>query len=198
MFSNMSRSRQETQIGKGVVGLVPVFMVNDLVSGQGPSEINLHNVSMFKHLFSVDCNEPVSRGMSAALTVGGLLAKQGVAVTLESLVVGRTVAPAADPVFTVLDGTQIGRRVFYETPRRGVFPHSGQGSSSSVDSITRIGTAVIKRMNSGKPRPGQAEGNPERSWRYISRTCNDYRRGSALLITGMSVRPEREEIVYSS
>ncbi len=194
----MGRSRQETQVGNGVICLVPVSMVNDLVGGQRPIEMNLHNVSMFKHLPSVDCNKPVSSGMSAALAVSGLLAKQGVAITPESLVVGGAITPAANPVFTVLDGTQIGRRVFHETPGYSVFPHSRQGSSSSVDSITRIGTAVIKRMNSGKPRPGQAEGNPERSWRYISRPCNDYRRGSALLITGMSVRPEREEIVYSS
>lgn len=44
-------------------------------------------------------------------------------------------------------------------------------------------------------RPARAEGNLQRSLGYISGTFIDYRRGTVLLITGFSVRPERDEIV---
>ena len=52
-------------------------------------------------------------------------------------------------------------------------------------------------VNSGKLLPDNAGDNPERSLEYTLGTCRDYLRGPALLITGKSAQPEREEIVRS-
>jgi hypothetical protein len=54
-----------------------------------------------------------------------------------------------------------------------------------------------KRVNSVEPLTDNAEGNTEPSPRYISGRCNDYWRGKVLLMTSLSARSERNDIVYS-
>ena len=68
--------------------------------------------------------------------------------------------------------------------------------SSSMAILSWLGgTAVINWVNSGKLLPGYAGDNPERSREYTPGTCNDYRRASAPLMTGLSAQLAREEIV---
>jgi hypothetical protein len=57
-------------------------------------------------------------------------------------------------------------------------------------------------MNSGKPKGGSADGNPEPSQRYTAGRCRDYLRAAAPLMTGSASRTrpaqaEGEEIVHA-
>jgi hypothetical protein len=49
----------------------------------------------------------------------------------------------------------------------------------------------------GEFRKNLMRDNPEPSREYTSGRCRDYWRGIAPLITSLSARPEREEIVHS-
>lgn len=57
---------------------------------------------------------------------------------------------------------------------------------------------IANRVNSGNPLTGNAEGNPEPSQGYILGRCRDYWRGLVLLITSLSARLVRDDIVRAS
>lgn len=203
MLLNMVRAESNNQIGRVVIKFDPVFMMNNFARLESSAKHLFSHVAMLKDALPVyDENAiPVIPDETLSLSICGFFEKERISVSLPSkpMLIAKPVTHDLAPAS--FDCAEIGDRVGNEFPGF-VFKNSVHASSSLTISLQQTVTVVkrnedIKRVNSGEPRPGNAEGNPERSREYTLGTCNDYRRGKAPLITGMSARPEREEIVYS-
>ena len=202
-MSGMILPRDEPQIFDGIVQFVAVDMMDQFVTAEHPAQMTGHDVPVFKHARPVDGDVAVAIQANAAFAVRCFRLPGRIAMTHQAQVVGVTQPTPAHGPIAALQGAVIGRVVRDKSTRGMVFSHAVHGSSSlaqytiDANGIVPSGALVIKRVNSGEPRPGHAEGNPEPSRACTLGRCNDYRRGAVPLMTGMSARRESEEIVYS-
>ena len=204
MRRSVNRTVNDLQIFDGVVEFVPVKMVDNFVSFQLPTEVALHNVTVFKNTLSIDGDEAVSLSADSALPVRSLLPGVRVSMLSEALEMGRAEPQTGDAAITSNNGAAVWHRVASE-PSFTV----SLDSIHRLSSLLKVGVSILqnttgrkwndgaKRVNSGNPLTGGAEGNPEPSRGYTPGRCRDYRRGPVPLITGKSARPERDEIVHS-
>lgn len=203
MTLNMGSPGMESKIFDGIIKFVPVKVMDNFKSVQCPFQVRFENISMFKFKKSVnlDVPIPVLSQKSQTFTVGEFLAKKRIAVSPESLIVFATKTETENGRIATLNSAEVGGNMLDEFSCF-VSLHPVHDLPSFLFSVTQIKTDSKRdnganRVNSGEAQTDGAVGNPEPSQGYTPGRCNDYWRGKAPLITSLSARLERDEIVYS-
>ena len=195
MNTGMFGMSNNNQVIDRIVGLGPVKMMDSLIRSQLASKVLLHNVTMFKNMFAVDCDLAVAIASPSSFTIGNLVAEIDISISPPALVMRGAQFMAEDFFSAIWDCAKIWGSVFGKAAR-SILNHSFHVVSSELSITDTVGgMQVINRVNSGKLLPRHGEDNPELSRWYTNGKCNDYRRTSASLITGLSALPAREEIV---
>jgi hypothetical protein len=203
MALNMGSPGMDSKIFDGIVKFVPIQMMDNFTGLQNPSQVHFESMPMFKfkRAINFDIPIPVLSQESQTFAVGEFLAKDRIAVSPESLIMLAAKTETKNGRIATLNDTKVGGSMLNEFSCF-VSLHSVHNVPSFLTSITQIKTDSKRdnganRVNSGEALTGAAEGNPEPSQEYTLGRCNDYWRGKAPLITSMSARLERDEIVYS-
>lgn len=192
---------KNSEIFRGIVKFVPVQMMDNFASQKGSSESMSHNMAMLKDTSTVQGNNPISLSGNSSFPVSRFSTEIGITIADESLVMATAKSFANNRRFAT-NRADIRLGMFLEFASFGVF-NNAVHLPSFLTNIPQIKTVIKKDagkngVNSGEALTDGAEGNPEPSRGYTYGRCNDYRRGKAPLITGMSAPPERDDIVYSS
>jgi hypothetical protein len=206
----MNRTLQNFKVGNIVIQLVAILVVNNLVFAEPSAEMQFHNVPVLVNPAAINLDFTVSvADEKFSFTISEFFSGKGITVTHKALMVHTAQAATADTAVAAIYCADIGLVVFYESSGHIVFNHSAHWLPS-IDTCNVYGNSIqlivmgvnrddgANRVNSGELPPGGAEDNPEPSQKYTSGRCNDYRRGLVPLITGLSARLERDDIVYSS
>lgn len=200
MFMGMFGAKKNFKVRYCIVELVAVFVVNNLSFANGPSKISLHDSPMFKDLISINRNHPVPV-IDSPFSVGSSLAEKRITMISQPGVMHRAESFASDSLSAFLNAAKVGLSVLGKSSGCRVFDHSIHRNSSLACSLSRLQMDVkknrsAKRVNSVEALVGCGPmGNTEPSLEYILGRCNDYRRGSVLLITGKNARRESDDIV---
>jgi hypothetical protein len=200
----MSRTVNKQKVLKRVVELVSVYVVDNLVRAKSSAEMFFHNVTMLKSRAAFGLYDFVTMipDVAVPFSVSSLFSEKRIAISLKPKPVLVAEAVPSYRLATPFNFAKIRGIMFLETAAHRVFNHSVHCLSSITTSLLQTLMVVNRndgsqRVNSGEAPTGNAVGNPEPSRRYTAGRCNDYRSGLVHLMTGMSARPEREEIVYS-
>jgi hypothetical protein len=201
MNFRMIRTRNNFKVANYIIAFVAIFMVNNLTIKQLPAKMSFHDKPMFKNTFSINIKQQITVADSSRSSSSFIL-EEWVAMFPKPHVMFKAKSISMNFCRTFLDITNIGNGVSCKSARCLVFNHSVHYVPSLTYSIQQLQMEVnrdnrVKRMNSVKLLTGHAEDNTEPSCGYIHGRCNDYWRGLIPLITRNSVRPERDEIVYS-
>jgi hypothetical protein len=217
MKMRMRTPGNKLKIRKFIIQLVAINMMNQLLGRQLSAQVLFHYMTMFQDKFSVNCNNPITLCGNSSFTASSPLSKMGIAISVPSQIVAITHSPFFGWLLAIqtnllrkrkrmvaFTGTKLTSSSF--DPRRfdmelfpavlAIFYHGSPPEKQYMTDTSHVSRGKREnRMNSGKPVTDNAVGNPEPSPWYTKGRCRDHRRGLAPLITGLSVRPERDEMI---
>ncbi len=200
MDFRMAISRHKAQIGNSIICLVAVNVVNNLIVCQRSAKMLFHDVSMLRNTLPVHCYKLIASA-EPAFSIGTLLYEVRVAIARKAKVVLVAVTTAPYRLIAFPQLADIGLAVLDKTARFRVLNNSLHILSSLIcHSLQQTRTVVKKndganRVNCQETLTDNAEGNLQPSSGYTLRRFTDYWRGRVPLITSLSARLERDEIV---
>jgi hypothetical protein len=202
VIGRMMETHNEFKIVNGIIEFVAVAMMDEFIVGERTTQEIFHDKSMLIDSFTISPQDLIPRfcKIISDFTISPFFAKVNVSISLEAEQMHIAKSMSSYSKRTPINLANIGLNMFGEFSGYRVFNHPMHYLSSLITKMPQMQT-VVKRniranwVKSVNPKSSKGYGNTEPSRGYIPGRCNDYRRGLVPLITGMSARPERDEIV---